>query len=284
MSCRSTPLVSRRVNALRQIDGWPTENATAGVVRDGERWTHGPASRSFRWASVTKPVTALAALVAAEEGIVDLDEPAGPQGSTLRHLLAHASGLPFEGDQPIGRPGQRRIYSNTGFELLASFVAERAEMAFDEYVQAAVLDPLEMRDTRLEGSPASGLEGPLEDLLAFAEELLDPRLVAAETLEEATSVAFPGLSGVLPDMGRYDPNDWGLGFELRDAKSPHWTGIENSGRTFGHFGGSGSFLWVDPEPAASLATLGDLDFGDWAKEAWPALSDAVVGELSRTAA
>ena len=267
------------MNALRQIDGWPAENATAGVVRDGERWTHGPASRSFRWASVTKPVTALAALVAAEEGIVDLDEPAGPQGSTVRHLLAHASGLPFEGDQPIGRPGQRRIYSNTGFELLASFVAERAEMTFDEYVQAAVLDPLEMRETRLEGSPASGLEGPLEDLLAFAEELLDPRLVAPETLEEATSVAFPGLSGVLPDMGRYDPNDWGLGFELRDAKSPHWTGTENSERTFGHFGGSGSFLWVDPAVRAACAALGDLDFGDWAKDAWPRLSDGVLAEL-----
>jgi CubicO group peptidase (beta-lactamase class C family) len=228
---------------------------------------------------VTKPVTAVATLVAAEEGIVDLDEPAGPEGSTVRHLLAHASGLPFEGDKPIGRPGQRRIYSNTGFELLAAFVAERAEMDFEEYLRAAVLESLEMRGTRLEGSPAWGLEGPLEDLLGFARELLDPRLVAPETLEEATTVAFPGLSGVLPDMGRYEPNDWGLGFELRDAKSPHWTGSGNSERTFGHFGGSGSFLWVDPAVGAACASLSDLDFGDWAKDAWPRLSDAVLGEL-----
>ena len=61
---------------------------------------------------------------------------------------------------------------------------------------------------------------------------------------------FPGLVGVLPGFGRMDPNDWGLGFELRDAKSPHWTGARNSPRTFGHFGGSGTFLWVDPERAA----------------------------------
>jgi CubicO group peptidase (beta-lactamase class C family) len=279
MSCRSTPLVSRRVNALRQIDGWPAENATAGLVRGGERWTRGPVARSFQWASVTKPVTAVATLVAAEEGIVDLDEPAGPEGSTVRHLLAHASGLPFEGDKPIGRPGQRRIYSNTGFEMLAAFVAERAEMDFEEYLREAVLEPLEMRGTRLEGSPAWGLEGPLEDLLGFARELLDPRLVAPETLEEATTVAFPGLSGVLPDMGRYEPNDWGLGFELRDAKSPHWTGSGNSDRTFGHFGGSGSFLWVDPAVRTACASLSDLDFGDWAKDAWPRLSDAVLTEL-----
>jgi CubicO group peptidase (beta-lactamase class C family) len=279
MSCRSTRLVSTPLDALAQIDGWPAENATAGVVRRSERWTRGPGSRAFRWASVTKPVTAVAALVAAEEGIVDLDEPAGPEGSTVRHLLAHASGLPFEGDKPIGRPGQRRIYSNTGFEVLASFVAERAEMTFEEYLQAAVLDPLEMPKTRLEGSPASGLEGPLEDLLAFAAELLDPRLLALETLEEATTVAFPGLSGVLPDMGRYEPNDWGLGFELRNAKSPHWTGSGNSERTFGHFGGSGSFLWVDPTVGAACASLSDLDFGDWARDAWPRLSDAVLAEL-----
>jgi CubicO group peptidase (beta-lactamase class C family) len=267
------------LDALAQIDGWPAEHACAGVVRGGDRWAHGPTTRPFRWASVTKPVTAVAVLVAAEEGILDLDEPAGPEGSTVRHLLAHASGLPFDGDRAIARPGQRRIYSNTGFEVLAAFVAERAEMAFGDYLLAAVLEPLEMTSTRLDGSPASGLEGPLEDLLAFARELLAPRLVAPETLDEATSVAFPGLSGVLPDLGRFEPNDWGLGFELRDAKSPHWTGTLNSERTFGHFGGSGSFLWVDPAVASACASLCDLDFGDWAKDAWPRLSDAALTEL-----
>jgi CubicO group peptidase (beta-lactamase class C family) len=274
-------LVSPPLDALAQIDGWLAENASAGVVRGSDAWTRGPVSRPFRWASVTKPATAVAVLVAAEEGIVNLDDPAGPDGSTVRHLLAHASGLPFEGDKTIGRPGQRRIYSNTGFEVLGDFVAERAEMAFGDYLGAAVLDPLEMRATRLDGSPASGIVGPLEDLLAFARELLDPRLVARETLDEATTVAFPGLSGVLPDMGRYEPNDWGLGFELRDAKSPHWTGTLNSERTFGHFGGSGSFLWVDPDIGAACACLTDLDFGDWAKDAWPRLSDAVLSEFGR---
>ena len=91
---------------------------------------------------------------------------------------------------------------------------------------------------------------------------------------------FPGLSGVVPDLGRFDPNDWGLGFELRDAKSPHWTGTRNSARTFGHFGGSGTFLWVDPEAGLACCCLTDLEFGPWAKEAWPRFSDAVLAEGS----
>ncbi|MEO8291439.1 MAG: serine hydrolase domain-containing protein [Gaiellaceae bacterium] len=267
------------MRALDQIDGWPAENKAAGVVADGREWTRGQADREFRWASVTKLFTGVALLVAAEEGVLDLDEPAGPPGSTVRHLLAHASGLPFEGERPIGKPGERRIYSNTGFEVLGSFLADRAEMPFGDYLAAAVLEPLGLEGTRFDGSAAAGLHGTLADLLAFAGELQAPTLIAPETLAEATTVAFPGLVGVLPDFGRFEPLDWGLGFELRDAKSPHWTGTANSPGTFGHFGGSGTFLWVDPEAAAACASLTDLDFGEWAKEAWPRLSDAVLAEL-----
>jgi CubicO group peptidase (beta-lactamase class C family) len=248
------------------------------VVRDGHLIEHfGERDRTFRWASVTKLVTALAALVAAEEGTVDLDEPAGPAGSTVRHLLAHASGLPFERGGPTGRPGVRRVYSNVGFETLAEHVAAKAEMPFGDYLRAAVIQPLGLR-SELRGSPASELHGSLDDLVTLACELQAPRLVARETLDEATTVQFPGLPGVLPDFGRFDPNDWGLGFELRDAKAPHWTGSSNSPGTFGHFGGSGTFLWVDPDRGIALACLTDLDFGDWAKEAWPRLADDVLAE------
>jgi CubicO group peptidase (beta-lactamase class C family) len=275
-----TGLVSAAVDALRQVEGWPAENAAAGVARDGEVLaTHGPTDREFRWASVTKLATALAALVAAEEGTVDLDEAAGPPGSTVRHLLAHTSGLPFEGREPIAKPGARRIYSNAGFEVLAEFVEERAEMPFAEYLRQAVVEPLGL-GAELRGSPGAGMHGSLDDLLRFARELLEPTLVAPETLEEATTVQFPGLGGVIPGIGRFDPNDWGLGFELRDGKPDHWTGTRSSERTFGHFGGSGTFLWIDPERRLSLAALTDLEFGDWALEAWPRLSDAVIDELA----
>src|SRR5918999_364175 len=234
------------MQALREADGWPAENVALAVVGpEGVLEERGNARRSFRWASVTKPVTALAVLVAAEEGSLDLDEPGGPPGSTVRHLLAHASGLPFEGAVPIAPPGKRRIYSNSGFEELGGLLEERTEMPFAEYLQAAALAPT---------------------------------VVAPETLGEARSVQFPGLAGVIPDLGRFDPNDWGLGFEIKGSKQPHFSGTLTSPRTFGHWGGSGTFLWVDPERDLALGALTDLEFGDWAKEGWPALSDAVVRE------
>jgi CubicO group peptidase (beta-lactamase class C family) len=265
------------VEVLAQVDAWPAEHVAVGVLGGArESAAHGPRDRVFAWASVTKLATALATLVAAEEGILDLDDDAGPPGSTVRHLLAHASGLPFDGSAPIARPGQRRIYSNTGFDVLGQVVGAAAEMPFAEYLGAAVLGPLQMRSAVLRGSPAAGLRGSLDDLLRFGAELQRPRLVAPETLAEATSVQFPGLVGVLPDVGRMESNDWGLGFELRDEKRPHWTGRENSPRTFGHFGGTGTFLWVDPEADLALACLTDLQFGAWALEAWPKLADDVL--------
>ena len=251
--------------------------AVAALSHEGELGRRGEDARVFAWASVTKPVVALAALVAAEEGTIDLDEPAGPPGSTVRHLLAHASGLPFDPGPPISKPGVRRIYSNAGFEVLAETIAAEAEMPFEEYLRKAVLQPLGL-DAQLRGSAGAGLRGSLEDLVRLMRELLAPTLVAPETFAEATSVQFPGLAGVIPDLGRFDPNDWGLGFELKDGKQPHFSGTLTSARTFGHWGGSGTFVWVEPERRLALGVLTDLQFGDWAKEAWPAFSDAVVAE------
>ncbi len=254
--------------------------AAAGVVGPSEALaTTGPLDHGLPWASVTKLLTALSALVAVEEGTIALDDRAGPPGATVRHLLAHASGLPMDGTEPTVRPATRRIYSNTGFEILADLIAARSGMKFAEYLTAGVLDPLAMTGTRLDGSAASGANGPLQDLLTLGRQLLAPTLVAPATLAEATGVAFPHLAGVLPGFGHQDPNDWGLGFEIKDAKRPHWTGTANSPGTFGHFGRSGSFLWVDPSAGLACASLADRDFGTWAAEAWPALSDGVLAEF-----
>jgi CubicO group peptidase (beta-lactamase class C family) len=262
------------MDALKQVDGWQCRHAAAAVVgRSGA--AHGPADHRFRWASVTKLATSVAVLVAVEEGVVDLDEPAGPPGATLRQLLAHASGAAPEAGPPLAAPGRRRVYSNYGFELAAALVSERAELPFAEYFGAVWAGT----GIELAGSPGSGATGTIGDLAALARELLDPVRIARETLAEATTVQFPGLSGVLPGFGRQEPNDWGLGFELRDAKSPHWTGSRNSPRTFGHFGRSGTFLWIDPAVPLGLVCLTDRDFGPWAAEAWPRFSDSVLEEL-----
>lgn len=231
---------------------------------------------ALHWASVTKLLTALAVLDAVEQGLVASGEPAGPPGSTVAHLLAHASGLAPDEDRILAKPGHRRIYSNRGFEVLAGLVSARAGRPFGDVLTDRVCGPLGMTGTRLDGSPAHGAVGPLRDLAALGRELLAPTLLPAQTAAQATSIAFPGLSGVLPGFGRQDPNDWGLGFEIRDGKQPHWTGTRNSPATFGHFGQAGGFLWVDPTAGLACACLTDRTFGAWAAEAWPPLSDAVI--------
>lgn len=275
------------MDALHQIDGWPARHAAAGVADAGRTLAaHGATEHRLGWGSVTKLLVAWSALIAAEEGVLDLDEPAGPEGSTVRHLLAHASGLAWDSPKPMGRPGERRIYSNTGYVALAGHLAARAEMPFADYLAAAVLRPLGLGAT-LEGDAAGGIVGDLGDMLRFGREALAPTLVAPETLAEATTVQFPGLEGVLPGFGRQTPNDWGLGFELRDGKSPHWTGSLNSPRTYGHFGskpGTATFLWIDPERGLVAAALADESFGAWAVSAWPALADAILSPGSPAAA
>jgi CubicO group peptidase (beta-lactamase class C family) len=263
---------------LEIVNTWPVDTVAVAVVDPtGTRATTGP-DVPLPWASVTKPLTALTVLVAVHNGLVSLDDPAGPPGSTVRHLLAHASGINFGDDMVVAKPGKRRIYSNRGFELLADHVAARSGVAFADLMIDLVIDPLDMRDCRLEGSPAAKGRGSISDLAKLARELLAPTL-APEIMTEATGVVFPGLAGVLPGFGKQDPNDWGLGFEIRGHKSPHWTGADNSPRTFGHFGQTGTFVWIDPEAGLACACLTDRDFGDWARPLWPALSDTVLSDF-----
>ena len=269
-------------DALTRMDDWPVGSAAVVVIgRDGSTLgSRGDLDRVYRLASVTKPLAAYAALVAVEEGVFELDDPAGPAGSTVRHLLAHTSGLDFSEDKVRAEPGTRRIYSNRGFEVLAQTLEARAEIPFSTYIHEAVFAPLGMSSTRLTGSAGAGAESTAADLARFAAELQRPALLAPQTLALATTVAFPGLAGVLPGYGVPRPTDGGLGFELRDGKSPHWTSGANSPGTFGHFGQSGTFLWVDPQARAACVALADRDFGQWAIEAWPPLSDAVLAALA----
>lgn len=243
----------------------------------------GDLERTFPLASVTKLLTTMAVLVAVEEGSIDLDEPASTMPEvSVRHLFAHTSGLPFEGEVPVSRPGARRIYSNTGIERLAAHLAARTGVPFPTYLDEAVLHPLGMAGTELgPRSPAAGASAPLGDLLRFAGELLAPTLLAPATLAEATTVQFPGLAGIVPGIGRMDPCDWGLGFELKSTKSPHWTGATNSPATFGHFGGAGTFLWVDPVAGVAAVALTDRPFDTWALEVWPPFSDAVLADAAQ---
>jgi len=268
------------VSTLDAIDDWPVDHAAAAVIGpDGLLAGHGDLRRPFALASVTKPLAARAAQIAVEEGAVDLDTEAGPPGATVRHLLAHTSGLTMHSDQVLAAPGTRRIYSNYGFAVLATAVQRAADIDFPHYLHEAVCVPLGMSATRLDGGAGAagyGATSTVADLAAFAVDLLRPVTVSAPMHAEAITVQYPGLDGVLPGFGVQRPNDWGLGFEIKATKTPHWTGATNSERTFGHFGQSGTFLWVDPDLELALVVLTDRDFGDWSRRVWPPFSDAVI--------
>jgi CubicO group peptidase (beta-lactamase class C family) len=271
------------MSALDAIADWPVTNAAAAVVGPaGVLVQQGDIRRRFALASVTKPLVARAAQIAIEEGVVDLDTPAGPPGSTVRHLLAHTAGYSMQSDAVMAAPGTRRVYSNYGFGVLAEVGERESGIPFGHYLAEALFEPLGMADTELGGgAPAAGYGAvsTVADLAVFAGELLRPALVSADMHADATSVQFAGLNGVLPGYGVQRPNDWGLGFEIRSGKSPHWTGSANSPRTYGHFGQSGTFVWVDPEIDLALVVLTDRNFGEWALPLWPALSDEVLREF-----
>ncbi len=277
-----TPSVLARIARQSWRESATGLPAVAVLRPDGIPVTTGAVDARLPLASVTKTLVTYAVLVAVEEGSLDLDAPLGADaGTSLRHLLAHASGMAPDERTLVAPPSTRRIYSNAGFEVVGDLLAEATGMTTADYLREAVLVPLAMDATTLDGSPASGATSSARDVARFATELLTPTLIAPTTLDDATTVQLPGLDGVLPGFGRQSPNDWGLGFELRDAKRPHWTAPAGSPRTFGHFGRSGTFVWIDPDALVGCVFLGDADFGPWAIDAWPAFSAAVLEAAAR---
>ena len=278
--------------ALDLLDEFPVPTVAGAVLLDGVVVDQeGPLDHRFRLASIAKTITSWAILIAVEEGTVSLGDEVGPPPATgvrtLRHLLAHAGGYGFDGPVPIVSPERNRIYSNTGIEVAADHVAAAAGMPFEEYLRLGLLEPLEMTSTELRGSPAHAMWSNVDDLVRFMREVTQPVLVAADTAADAVRSHFPELGGIVPGVGRFDTCPWGMGFEIRGDKSPHWTGTHNSAATFGHFGGAGTMLWLDPDVrpdhTLGLVTLTDRPFDEWAPEAlrlWPAVSDAAIEEFS----
>lgn len=268
-------------SVLAAIEKWPVGAAAAAVIGpSGVLDVHGPVDQEFLLASVTKPLAALAILVAVEEEAVSLADPVAENllpGATLRHLLSHASGVAPGRLLRSFPPGYRRVYSNVGIELAGEHVEHATAIPFRQYFTEALVNPLRMTSTILPGSPARDGVSTVNDLALVAHELLSPSgLLSRPMLTDLATVQYPGLRGVLPGWGMRDPNDWGLGFEIRSDKAPHWTGTTNSPATYGHFGQSGTFMWIDPQARLALVALTDQDFDEWARTGWPDLSDAVL--------
>ena len=264
------------LDLARELARAPVNSAAAAVVGPAGVLAIHETGERYRWASVTKIATALTILDACQEGAVSLDDPVEPPGATLGHLLAHTAGYTFDGPDALSRPGVKRIYSNTGINLAADHLTAATGTAFENEMNDRVLELLDMEDARLEGPPSHGMVGTVTDLARMAQELLSPRLVLPEVVRLASTPVFPEVGGVTPGFGRYQPNLWGCGCEVKGEKTPHWTAPGNSPATFGHFGMSGSFCWVDPEARLACVFLGDRDFGAWAPGYWPQFATKVL--------
>lgn len=135
------------------------------------------ADTAFRLASVSKQFTAMAVMLLAEEGRLGYDDPVSrylPQLSpypavTFRHLMTHTGGLPeyyevidTSAGMPsnadalallatmggtVFAPGERYEYSNPGYDMLASLVAEVAGEDFPAFMRERIFVPLGMRGT-----------------------------------------------------------------------------------------------------------------------------------------
>ncbi len=255
------------------LGGWPDGSAmTLMSSKTGEVLaTEGDAHVVRPWASVTKLVVALAVAREFQLAEVDLAAPAGPLGSTVAHLLAHASGLGLEASDPVTTPGTRRIYSNIGVDLAIAAVTKGRETA--TWLHATLLAPLGV-DAELRGRASSGLYGSLDALVRLASAWLNPELLVNEVRDRFTSPFMAQLAGVVPGFGRFVPCPWGLGPEIHGDKN-HWMGQRFSPSTFGHFGQSGSLALIDPVHSVVLAAVSGTPFGPWARERWPHWSDEI---------
>ena len=137
------------------LAGWPVERVSACVTDPmAVLASGGDPVWTVRLASISKLLTTYAGLVAVDQGMISLDEPAGV--ATVRHLLAHTAGYDFDTGRMVAEPGARRVYSNVGIEVFADHLAHRVGMSFEDFFQQAVLGPLGMTHTVLEGSPSRG--------------------------------------------------------------------------------------------------------------------------------
>ena len=264
-------------DVLAAADGWGAGRCGVALLdRDGLVAERGSRDAALPWASVTKLATAWTSLIAVDRGLLALDDPAGPPGSTVRHLLAHASGLAFDDATVVSPPARTRIYSNTGYDALAATIEERAGRPFGVLMREWLLEPLGMTGARLAGKPSQGLVGTLRDLEALAFELLGPRPGGGGHGGPRDDGCVSRAARDPPRVRPPGPQRLGPGSEIRGGKAPHWTATGNSPRPTGTSAAAAPSCGSTPTRGSRLVALTDRTFGAWAIEAWPRFSDAVL--------
>jgi CubicO group peptidase (beta-lactamase class C family) len=288
----------------------------AGVRERGGDEPVGPATL-FALASLTKPLVAAACMVALEEGLLDLDAAVRDGFALrhlLSHCSGLPEpGLRWQ-EQPEYPPGTQRWYSNAGYVQAARLLEDASGMSCAAYLRDAVLAPLGM-DAALGLDPADAARTAKvwqpgrygEDELfnserfrrdappqsgAFASARAYGRLLscllaggssggvallAAETVEEMLAPQFGPLPGGVNGVGEWPDLCWGLGFDVRGRREPHWAGNSLRARAASHFGASGTLAWLDPERGLGLVVLANRgSYTGWWRAPWAALGSAVT--------
>lgn len=183
---------------------------------------------SYRLASVSKPITAIAVLQLAEQGRLDLDAPiqryvpAWPTKAwpvCARQLLAHQGGVRhvaehewgltrhfraigealeiFKDDPLLFEPGTRVLYSTYGYCLLGAAIEGASGSSYLDYVRAAILKPAGMTDTR---------DDDVQVLIALRAQGYRREggvLLNSSLADTSNKVPAGGLLGTAPDVARF---------------------------------------------------------------------------------
>ena len=221
--------------------------------------------------------------------------------------------------RPVVPIGSKVEYSNVGYGLLgliieavsgqdfATFMRERlfrpagmasAYLAPPEEIAprivhvAGTLDPgspyerFNSVHARRQTHPAGQVLGSPLDVAQFFQVFLDCgragtlHLASPATVQLMTTSQTDGLRGGIEGFMTWDDCTWGLGFDLRGVKRPHFSGEYSSPRTFGHTGVAGTFAWADPATDLVCVMLANrMLYNRWNTSRWSRFSTAVASTV-----
>ncbi len=231
--------IEQRIQDVMDEHGIPGLSVAVGV--DGRvAWTRGfgladvenrvPATEHtvYRLASISKPITAVAAMQLAEAGALDLDKPVQDYVTgfpvkrwplTSRQLLGHLGGIRhykggeirsavhyrslasalviFRDDPLLFEPGTRYRYTTYGYNLLGCVVEKAAGDEFGDYIGARIFEPAGMTATRVDDAHA------IIPHRAQGYRKQGERLANSVMVDTSNKIPGGGLCGTASDLVRF---------------------------------------------------------------------------------
>jgi len=279
----------------------------------------------FEIGSVSKQMTAAGIMLLVQDGKVNVDEriarylpntPDGWKDVTVRHLLTHTSGIKsyssLEGFELAQRmkiddfikklsphpleftPGERNIYSNSGFNLLAYIIETQSGKKYIDFMRERIFLPLGMthtsdRDPRniiplraagyeWRGDAHSGRDGSLTDLMgagSIVSTIADmTKWEAALRGDKLLNAESKKMIWTQSTFNNGKPSPYGFGWRISDVRGHKL--IAHSGQTAGF--GAAIHRYVDDDVSViALTNLGEVGMGtlialDVAKQYIPQMS------------